>query len=143
MVVTGTNVVGSYRRAIERRDKRTLFKRLTTKESHGNIARQVGEAAVLEYVGAVQRAHDPTMTRFAVLALCGSLPTEETLARSLGRASGNAGRGDLCKLCTGAVKETLTHALLECPHGDLARARAVSVGSFKFMVRMGICTKYW
>ena len=111
-----TQVVGSYRQAIERRDRRALVSRLRELDSFGALARQVEISEVLAYCRAVQRTHDPVLARFAMLALCGALPTEKTLSRTKGRGNRNMGREAPCKICVSGAEETQKHAMLECKH---------------------------
>ena len=123
VTVAKIRVVGSYRRAIERRDQRALVTRLRKLESFGALARQADTADVLSYCRAVQRTHDPVLARFAMCAICGALPTERTLSRTTGRGNNNMGRGAPCKMCVGGAEESQTHALLECRHSGPVEAR--------------------
>ena len=93
--VMGTNVIGSYKKEIIRSLDRLALGVLQEKLHQGKIAAEHGKR-FQTYCNVVKKAHDPYLTRFALLAVAKWLPSEAILARR--SSDNNLGRGRNCKL---------------------------------------------
>jgi hypothetical protein len=110
MRVAKTETIGPYRKQVQRHLIRSTLTLLAQMPHQGQLARTHG-SQLLEFCGVAQRANDPDLVRFVTELIAEWLPTEAV------RTSQHAdrGRGPTCKLC-GNEKETVRHALCDCPH---------------------------
>jgi hypothetical protein len=122
MRVANIETIGSYRKQVQRHFTRSTLDALALLPHQGRMARAHG-GQLLEFCRVAQRANDPDLVRFTTELIAEWLPVEAV------RTSNQAdrGRGPACKLC-GNEKETVQHALCDCPHeqSNLARLAACS-----------------
>jgi hypothetical protein len=120
MRVGKTETIGSYRKQVQRHFTRTTLTLLAQMPHQGKLAYTHG-AQLLEFCGVAQRANNPDLVRFVTELIAEWLPTEAV------RASQHAdrGRGPTCKLC-GNEKESVRHALCDCPHQQPSLARKLA-----------------
>ena len=121
---SGIPVIGSYRKQLLRAFGSRALQRLEQCRYQGLLAREHGPR-LMSWFRVAQSSHDPALLRFAALAACRWLPTEQALWLS-DRRSDNSGRGLSCKLC-GAAEDSLEHAMCRCPHRRVHVARSAVV----------------